>query len=529
MTGASELLQIITEEKNILEEKVQEEEGLALNSPRMRSSRGSLTDSAISSSAPSSLSSSAASSRSVSPEPLSPSSKCFSGPPASTTQSDDNQSPSRFAQLTYEQVLKLEAVLEEVVPVHGRGNFPTLEVKLKDLVRVVRTNLEKEAIHVRDIRLNGGAASHILSTDSTPYNDLDVIFSVDLSSPKAFDKVKGSVLDSLLDFMPEGVCKKRIGGCILKEAYVHKMVKVAPRDLNNNGVKNHLNGDRWSLISLSNNRGRNVELKFVDSMRRQFEFSVDSFQIVLDSLLAFYGCADQIPLPTENFYPTVIGESVYGDYAEALLHLEEKYIATRRPEEIRGGGLLKYCHLLVKGYVPARPKEIKNLERYMCSRFFIDFGDLGQQRNKLEAYLTNHFVGDARLRCEYLATLYRVVDESTICLMGHERRQTLCLIEEMACRIYFMEQQRLFAKRCQLNMDHPLEPNCALSPNAFACNAATTLIAGGRRFLVNGGFFYTPYMPTTGYCTNGNSSGARPAVSGANYVNHCSCGWVNCS
>jgi len=87
-----------------------------------------------------------------------------------------------------------------------------------------------------------------------------------------------------------------MSACALKEAYVSKMVKVCE-------------GDRWSLIALGNgtptshhpssnstggnksNRGCSVELKFVDNMRRQYEFSVDSFQIVLDSLMLFYKCA----------------------------------------------------------------------------------------------------------------------------------------------------------------------------------------------------------------------------------------------
>lgn len=89
--------------------------------------------------------------------------------------------------------------------------------------------------------------------------------------------------------------------CALKEAYVSKMVKVC-------------DSDRWSLIALGSgqplsysmmstpstvgsssvngkSRSCSVELKFVDSMRRQYEFSVDSFQIVLDSLMLFYKCA----------------------------------------------------------------------------------------------------------------------------------------------------------------------------------------------------------------------------------------------
>lgn len=172
-------------------------------------------------------------------------------------------------------------------------------------------------------------------------------------------------------------------------------------------VKVNQDGDRWSLISLGNSRPhRNVELKFVDTMRRQFEFSVDSFQIILDSLLLFYECGGELPM-SENFYPTVVGESVYGDFQEALYHLHKKLISTRQPEEIRGGGLLKYCSLLARGYLPAEPRRIRQLERYMCSRFFIDFPDILQQRAKLHNYLCNHFSApdEEHMRYQYLMYL----------------------------------------------------------------------------------------------------------------------------
>lgn len=210
----------------------------------------------------------------------------------------------RLAVLSHEQVRKLNEVMNESVAIHGRGNFPTLEVKLKDLVTLVREKLEL-GVHeggagmiVKDIRLNGGAASHVLAYEAQQYNDLDLIFAVEFSSNRNFDRVKSAVLSTLFDLLPEGVSRKRITQCSLKEAYVGKMVKV-----NNNN-----DGDRWSLISLGNSLGhKNVELKFVDTMRRQFEFSVDSFQIVLDSLLLFYDCA-ALPI-SENFYPT--GKSFY--------------------------------------------------------------------------------------------------------------------------------------------------------------------------------------------------------------------------
>ena len=356
----------------------------------------------------------------------------------------------RLAVLSFEQVNKLNDVMNESVSIHGRGNFPTLEVRLKDFVTLVREKLELDVqeggagMCVKDIRLNGGAASHVLAYEAQCYNDLDLIFAVEFSSNRHFDRVKSAVLNTISDLLPDHVMRKRISTGSLKEAYVGKMVKV-----NNDG-------DRWSLISLGNSPGhKNVELKFVDTMRRQFEFSVDSFQIVLDSLLLFYDCAE-LPI-SENFYPTVVGESVYGDFHEALYHLTNKLISTRRPEEIRGGGLLKYCNLLVRNYVAVDEKQIKKLERYMCSRFFIDFPDILQQRIKLEAYLRNHFWGveEEPLQYHYLVHLHEVVENSTVCLMGHERRQTLSLIEHLAIQVSCRERAKMQSLQAQPLMLSP--------------------------------------------------------------------------
>lgn len=324
--------------------------------------------------------------------------------------------------LSWDQVNRLNEVLTGAVPVHGRGNFPTLEVRLKDIVQIVRNRLEQKGIVVRDVRLNGSTASHVLVQDNGwSYKDLDLIFRVDLPNEAEFQLIRDVVLGTLLDFLPDGVNKEKITPMTLKEAYVQKLVKV------------YTDLDRWSLISLSNNEGRNVELKFVDSIRRQFEFSVDSFQIVLDSVLSYYDLSEN-PM-SQHFHPTVVGESMYGSFTVALDHLKNKLIATKRPEEIRGGGLLKYCHLLVRGFQPTDQEEFKALERYMCSRFFIDFPDIVEQQRKLESYLQSHFIGEEKSKYDYLMILHRVVNESTVCLMGHERRQTLSLISLTACRV----------------------------------------------------------------------------------------------
>uniref|UniRef100_A0A8C6VPG1 Terminal nucleotidyltransferase 5B n=1 Tax=Naja naja TaxID=35670 RepID=A0A8C6VPG1_NAJNA len=257
----------------------------------------------------------------------------------------------RFSVLSWEQVQRLDHILEEAVPIHGRGNFPTLSVRPRRIVQVVRSRLEKQGIAVHNVRLNGSAASHVLHQDSgLGYKDLDLIFGVDLKSEDIFQLVKDVVMDCLLDFLPEGVNKDKITPMTLKEAYVQKLVKVCNET------------DRWSLISLSNNSGKNVELKFVDSLRRQFEFSVDSFQIILDSLLLFGECSEN-PM-SANFHPTVTGESMYGDFEEAIDHLRNRIIATRNPEEIRGGGLLKYCNLLVRGFQAKSEVDMKALQSH---------------------------------------------------------------------------------------------------------------------------------------------------------------------
>ncbi|XP_076846293.1 terminal nucleotidyltransferase 5Ab [Brachyhypopomus gauderio] len=326
-----------------------------------------------------------------------------------------------FSVLNWEQVQRLDRIMTESIPIHGKWSFPTLEMKPRDIVKVVRCRMEQRDMRVREVRLNGSAASHVLHQDSgLGYKDLDLIFCTDLKGELEFQMVKDIVLDSLLDFLPEGVKKEKITPVTLKEAYVQKMVKVCS------------DSDRWSLISLSNNSGKNVELKFVASLRRQFEFSVDSFQIGLDSLLLFHECSSNAM--TASFHPSVVAQSVYGDFGEALEHLRRRLIRTRRPEEIRGGGLLKYCHLLVRGFRAASPPEMKTLQRYMCSRFFIDFPDVSEQRRKLEAYLASHLVGAGPGRYQYLSTLHGVVRESTVCLMGHERRQALGLITALAVR-----------------------------------------------------------------------------------------------
>jgi hypothetical protein len=333
--------------------------------------------------------------------------------------------------LTYDEYCRLDEVLAKVIQVHGRGNFPTLEVQPKEFIKLLTARLNQEDFAITDCRLNGSAASYVLNDDvcadeeeeeGYAYNDLDLIFHVKLDSSADFTLIKNSVLETLLNFLPPDVNKERISTVTMKEAYVKKMVKVTNKH------------DIWSLISLTNEQGRNIELKFVDTMKRQFEFSVDSFQIVLDSLLNFPGVSADLK-PSSTLYPSVEAESVYGNLEEARYHLRHKLIATRNPEQIRGGGLLKYCNLLSRDYCAVSTK-ICQMEKYMCSRFFIDFKDVQTQQHKLENYLKSHSLDSSEKKYKYLQILYDVVEKSTVCLMGHERRQTLRMILDLLNQVY---------------------------------------------------------------------------------------------
>lgn len=328
--------------------------------------------------------------------------------------------------LDYAQVGKLYNVLTQPIEIYPTNNFPTLSIAPADFVKVVRARLVEKGIQIRDIRMNGSAASYCLCKDSEDqppvrYNDIDLIFGVSIERENDFHVIKEEVLTSLLDFFPEGVAKESIGSQLLEETYMKKMVLVS--DTNN----------QWSLFSIGceSNERVSIELKFVSEIKRRFEFTVDSFQIVLDSYIDFGQCTKESSVPiSPTFFPSVQSVSVYDDYSEALEHLNKRLIHTVAPEEIRGGGLLKYCSLLVNGYKPAYPEKMESLEPYMCSRFFIDFPSAEMQHTKILRCIQTRFLqrGDMQACLNFLDVLYRTVSCQARCLMESKRYETISVI-----------------------------------------------------------------------------------------------------
>jgi len=307
----------------------------------------------------------------------------------SATSGDCTMDCSATQALTFAQITKLDEVLKQAVEINSRrSSFPALMVTPVQMVKTIKKKLISDNIAVHDIRLNGSAASYCIADDKQTivnYKDLDLIFHVTIKGERDFHFIREHVLQSLLDFFPEGFSKDQISTCALEDCYVHKQVKV------NTGYRS---GDRWSLISLHSGSSCGLDFKFVDRMNRQYRFSTDSFQIFLDSYFQLEGldCIQDGTVELKStFFPTVQAFSAYGDYAEAEYHLNNRLIRTKNPEEIRGGGLFKYCNLLTAQYKPYNSDEMDTQERTMCTRFFIDFQDPSRQSSELQKYFNSHY------------------------------------------------------------------------------------------------------------------------------------------
>jgi len=102
------------------------------------------------------------------------------------------------------------------------------------------------------------------------------------------------------------------------------------------------------------------------------------------------------------------------------------------------------------------------MQRYMCSRFFIDYKTEPEQRHVITQYVTTHFlplsitnieqspqrrnnqqnskssssseqnhVNNARLCLLFLDHLANVIQQSTVCLTHHDKQATLILINHL--------------------------------------------------------------------------------------------------
>jgi hypothetical protein len=196
--------------------------------------------------------------------------------------------------LTSEQIDKLRRVLNPTIPIYpspSTSSCPTLHIVPKDFLRQLLIKLKQHEINVSDVRLNGGAASYVLIDDSNfAYRDIDILFCIDTPltmkrqttlfasnndsySCDTWTIIKYVICSCLIEYMPDiQQFTPKFLSTIL-DTYTKKNIHITSEH------------DSWALLSLQNLLGRNLELKFIKHWKRQWQFSVDSFQIDLEPLL----------------------------------------------------------------------------------------------------------------------------------------------------------------------------------------------------------------------------------------------------
>lgn len=412
-------------------------------------------------------------------------------------------------ELTRGQIQKLKLVLWDKYSVHGPPDqrWPAVQLEPVTLIRQVKQLLEDDKhIDLKHVSITGGAASFILGRHMRvkKFNDLDVIFAVDfpLEDQNArFNDIRDYVMGCLKDMLPPSVNKACMNTSVLSGVYVQKMFKK---------LYQPAEGERdcWNLISLRNYEGNNVEFKFVRRMKREYEFSTDSFQIILNDAVLYlapddHESADTPPqtgdggimhgqqhliaeltpraLSSDSLsrsqssigssvntdvpeipevrnrgysdstinineevsisgrssansvstrddpnpaasggdlpYPRVFARSMFGDIKVALEHLNKKQIMMHKPQDVRGGGLLKYADLLYRGYqnLPQMTMDsILTQESYMLNRFLIDFEDVQKQYKALRNYMQSHYTRRRVDVVQYLKYLHAILNRTIL-------------------------------------------------------------------------------------------------------------------
>ena len=197
--------------------------------------------------------------------------------------------------LSSEQIDKLRRVLNPIIPIYpspSSSTFPTLHIVPQDFLRHVLQKLNEHGIVISGVRLNGGAASYVLINDSNfAYRDIDILFCIEtpLSSQRettlfsstnepclceVWAIIKYIICSCLVEYMPDRHPSTQKFFSSVLDTYTKKNIQITSEH------------DSWALLSLQNLLGRNLELKFIEHWKRQWQFSVDSFQIDLREFLS---------------------------------------------------------------------------------------------------------------------------------------------------------------------------------------------------------------------------------------------------
>ncbi|PRP78911.1 hypothetical protein PROFUN_13287 [Planoprotostelium fungivorum] len=286
--------------------------------------------------------------------------------------------------LNKKQTERLTGLLDEEYNIVSKDGTIRFTISPYKLIARLIAKLSENSIHSLDtgIRLVGSGAAHTLMDDENFFsnpnhehviNDIDFCFYV----PKTvkFHEVLQIEEGVLCDIIEEEMNMKLTVRDVYEKFFLDSVK-----------VEDESNSESWSLITIGEMGLRTIDIKFVIKSRRSWVFSADSFEIVLDALfdqlmeVAKPSNGKKSPRKQEEKKlseiisslttsaeaqlreNSIMVESLYADYAEALLHLKTKRLYTKRPEDIRRG-IFRYCHELAKGKTPANEDERIKLDK----------------------------------------------------------------------------------------------------------------------------------------------------------------------
>eukprot|EP00039_Didymoeca_costata_P023942 m.8762 g.8762 ORF g.8762 m.8762 type:complete len:818 (-) comp3953_c0_seq1:229-2682(-) len=210
------------------------------------------------------------------------------------------------------QIKKLESCVAwpitvvPAMPSTGVHLFPEIKITPHSLVLHIVEALSLRGTEVRDVRLEGSCAAHILSPASIPsYNDLDFVFYLDSDGDRShLESCRGTVLNVIQHqlarqqkeqgkqeetlyphtpppSLPNTPLKPDLNDLAL--AYVRKMfITRQPGSNASDDGSNGCDEDSWSMLQVQCGNGdmiTSIDLKFVQRIARPYQFSADSFQI----------------------------------------------------------------------------------------------------------------------------------------------------------------------------------------------------------------------------------------------------------
>lgn len=220
--------------------------------------------------------------------------------------------------------------------------------------------------------------------------------------------------------------------------------------------------DAWALFTMAAAVPGTpaLDLKFVQRLARPYQFSLNSFQILLPvcgetlqlptaadasreilnapsaSALAPDAVAKELKqddsedtadtvdtVPVQSPSPRLRAVCMYGNAAHALQHITDHVVAVREERDvahIHGGGLLKYASLLSRGYTVAEHLNRPRLEALMISRFQIDYpvsrrqGGMDAQSQRICHFMATHMPNQYPEQANFLLVLHDIAQRTTL-------------------------------------------------------------------------------------------------------------------